>query len=78
MAIHMGIMCEACGLVHFVASSPGITLSRNIEGIYRLACKAPCSEVKMFRKEAMHPYRVSEDVFKKGYAEAGEYEVLQK
>jgi hypothetical protein len=26
----------------------------------------------MFRKEAMRPYRVSDDVFKGGYAEEGE------
>ena len=78
MPIHMGVLCEACGMVHFIATSPGIVLSRNIEGMYRLSCKPPCSQVKMFRKEAMHPYRVSEDVFKKGYAQEGEYELINK
>ena len=48
----MGILCEACGIVHFIATLPGITLSKNIEGMYRLTCKPPCPEVKMFRKEA--------------------------
>lgn len=78
VAIHMGILCEVCGVVHFIATSPGIRLSATMEGMYRLTCKPPCSEVKTFRKEAMHPYRVSEDIFKKGYAEVGEYEVLEK
>jgi len=32
MAIHMGIMCDACGTVHFIATSPGIKLSYAIDG----------------------------------------------
>jgi hypothetical protein len=55
MPIHMGIMCDACRTVHFIATSPGIQLSRTTEGIYRLTCKPPCPEVREFRKEGMRP-----------------------
>jgi hypothetical protein len=78
MPVHMGVMCEACGKVHFVATSRGIQLSRTVEGMYRLTCNPPCPETREFRKEGMHPYRVSDDVFKRGYAEEGEYELVQK
>jgi hypothetical protein len=78
MPIHMGIMCEACRKVHFVAASRGIGLSRTFEGMYRLKCTPPCPEVKDFRKEAMYAYRISDDVFQRGYAEEGEYELIQK
>jgi hypothetical protein len=77
MPIHMGIMCDACRTVHFIATSPGIQLSRTTEGIYRLTCKPPCPEVREFRKEGMRPYRVSEDAFGRGYAREGEYELVQ-
>ena len=77
MPIHMGIMCDKCRKVHFIASSSGIQLSRTAEGIYWLTCKPPCPEIREFRKDGMRPYRVSEDVFSRGYAEEGEYEIVQ-
>lgn len=77
MAIHMGILCDACKTVHFVASSPGIELSHSIEGMYKLTCKRPCSGTKHFRKDEMRPYRVSDGVFNTGYAEVGEYELVE-
>ena len=77
MAIHMGIMCDACGTVHFIASSPGIELSHTIEGMYKLTCKPPCSGAKHFRRDEMRPYRVSDDIFHAGYAEVGEYELVE-
>jgi hypothetical protein len=78
MPIHMGVMCDKCGTVHFIASSSGIQVSRTAKGMYRLNCTPPCSEVRDFRKESMRPYRVSDDVFGRGYAEEGEYEIVQK
>ena len=74
----MGIMCEACGKVHFVATSHGIQLSQTTEGTYRLTCKPPCPAVREFRKDGMQAYRVSDDTFKRGYAEEGEYELVQR
>lgn len=46
--------------------------------MYQLTCKPPCPETKEFRKEGMRPYRVSEDVHRKGYAIEGEYQVVEK
>ncbi|MBV9481719.1 MAG: hypothetical protein JO249_13340 [Acidobacteria bacterium] len=76
MPIHMGIVCGACGAVHFVATSAAIELSSAIDGMYRLTCQPPCSSTRQFRKDEMRPYRVSEDVFNSGYATQGEYEDL--
>ena len=77
MAIHMGIMCEVCRKVHFIATSPGIRPSPVIPAMYLLTCRFPCPEKREFRKETMRPYRVSEDVFSRGYAEEGEYELIR-
>ena len=77
MAIHMGIMCETCGKVHFIGTSPGIELSRKGKGMYQFTCKRPCPAVREFRKDEMRPYRASDYVFKRGYADVGEYELVQ-
>jgi hypothetical protein len=76
MRIHMGIMCERCRKVHFIATSSAIQFSRSCGGIYRLNCPAPCSESREFRKEHTHPYRAADDVFQRGSATEGEYEPL--
>ena len=76
MPVHIGIMCERCRKVHFIATSPGIKLSERVEGMYRLTCKPPCPEMREFRKESMRPYRVLDEMFKTGYAEEGEYELI--
>ena len=60
MPIHMGIMCERCRKVHFTVTSPGIKLSGSVEEMYQLTCKPPCPEIREFRKESMHPYRVGD------------------
>jgi len=78
MPIHMGIMCDKCRKVHFIGTSSGIQLSRTAERMYLLTCRFPCPEKREFRKESMRPYRVSDDVFRRGYAEEGEYEIVQK
>lgn len=77
MAIHMGIMCERCRKVHFVATSHGIRMKETKERMYLLRCEPPCTEVKEFRREGMRPYRVSEEIFKSGYAQEGKYELVQ-
>jgi hypothetical protein len=76
MAIHMGIMCERCRMVHFIATSPGVELSGTGDGIYQLTCKPPCSAVTRFRKDEMRPYRAKDEAFNAGYAEEGEYELV--
>jgi hypothetical protein len=77
MPIHMGIMCEVCRKVHFTTSS-GIRPSPVTPGMYLLTCRFPCPEKREFRKETMRPYRVSDDVFRRGYAKEGEYEIVPK
>lgn len=76
MPVHMGVMCGVCRKVYFVATSPAIRPSHTVENMYVLACPSPCGELKEFRKETLRPYRVSEDVFNRGYAQEGEYEVI--
>ena len=72
----MGIMCKMCRRVHFIATSHSIKPSSLAAGMYRLICNPPCSLQGEFRKESMRPYRVSEDVFNRGYAREGEYELV--
>ena len=74
MPIHVGIMCDTCRTVYLVATWRGITPSERDRGILTVACKPPCPDVREFRKEAMRPYRVTEDAFSRGYACEGEYE----
>jgi len=76
MPIHMGIMCDACRKVHFVATSPGIRPSASNQGMYLLTCRPLCRETREFRKDTMQPYRVSETVFNTGFEEEGEYELV--
>ena len=77
MAIHMGIMCESCRKLYFVATSRAIKPSVSAAEMYRLKCTPPCPEVTEFRKDSMRPYRVSEDAFRSGYAKEGEYQFVE-
>lgn len=77
MTIHMGILCDGCGTVHFIATSPGVELVTKIGGPYKVTCKPPCDAVRQFRPDEMPSYRVADDVFSRGYAEPGEYEVVE-
>lgn len=77
MAVHMGIICKACGTVHFIATSPGVELAKAIGDAYKVSCKPPCDAVRQFRPDEMRPYRVADEFFNRGYAESGEYEVVE-
>ena len=74
MPIHMGIMCERCNNVYFISTALGIK-PMPTPGMYALACRF-CSDKRQFRKEAMLPYRVSDEVFKTGHANEGEYDPI--
>jgi hypothetical protein len=76
MTIHMGIMCKMCRTVHFIAKSPSIKASKLPAAMYQLTGTRPCLSTAEFRKESMQSYRVSEDVFKRGYAKESEYEIV--
>lgn len=77
MPVHMGTMCERCRKVYFIATSRAIRPSEFSAGMYRLTCNPPCREFQEFRKDNMRPYRVSEDVFRRGQAREGEYELVE-
>jgi len=77
MSVHMGIMCERCRKVYFIAASRAIRPSEFAAGMYRLTCNLPCREVREFRKDGMRAYRVSEDVFRSGHAKEGEYVLVE-
>lgn len=59
MPIHMGIMCQRCGNVHFIATSSAIQCGRQ-RGIYQLNCPSPCYGTREFGREDMSPYRVAD------------------
>lgn len=72
--IHMGIMCERCYTIHFIGISPGIKPTPTLE-MYALNCVF-CSGRREFRKDEMRPYRVRDDVFRLGFAQEIECEVI--
>jgi len=75
MPIHLGIACR-CKRVHFLASSRRIEVSRTTRSgnIYVLICCLDCAATTLFSKDQLLPYSVAELVFRKGYAELGEYQ----
>lgn len=75
MPVRMGINCERCHKVHFIGTSSGIK-TMPMHGMYALFCHF-CSETREFRKEMMRPYRVSDEVFKTGFAKERECELIQ-
>ena len=76
MPIHMGITCEGCGKVHFIRTSSLIQFSGEVAAVYRLNCLPPCGRTQEFQKHDMRPYRVTDDVFQRGYAEETEYDIV--
>jgi hypothetical protein len=72
MPIHMGMMCEACRKVHFIATSPGIRPSPVTPEMYFAYVQISLLRNSRIRKDALHPYRVTDEVFKRGYAEESE------
>ncbi len=78
MPVHIGIMCERCWTVLFAATWHDISPSRKDAQAFEFACKPPCPAIREFRKSELRPYRVSEDVFSKGYARQGEYQLIQE
>jgi hypothetical protein len=75
MPIRMGIMCENCGTVYFVASAPKnrIQFDSQVDA-YRLICASPCKRMRLFQRSEIRAYQVTTDVFRLGYARRDEYE----
>ena len=68
--VAMGIMCERCRKLYFIATSRAIRPRELAAGMYRFDCNPLCREFREFRKDGMRPYRVSEDVFRSVGSEA--------
>ena len=78
MAVHMGIQCDGCGRVYFIARTDRIEFSSsNLDGRYKLTCVLPCKAVRYFTREEMQPYSVSTSCYERGYADRGQYQVLR-
>jgi len=76
MPIHLGIAC-GCGRVHFIASSSRIEVSHATESgsVYKLTCFPDCSAITYFSHAQLRRYSLSELVFRRSYANLGEYHV---
>ena len=71
MPVAMGIACEKCGRVWFVAHPDNACRIRfddtdRLRPSYQLTCK--CLAVHFFEKREMLPYSVSEYCIQRGYA----------
>jgi len=73
MAVHIGIRCSECGRIHFLSALKGITLTPR-KGVYQITCSMPCGATTYFRIEDTRAFAVSDDLYRRGYAEPGEYE----
>jgi len=76
MPIHVGIQCESCGRVYFVANTDRIEFQPS--EFYQLTCTSPCNAVRTFLASDMKPYSVSTYSYQRGYAGAGEYQELRQ
>ena len=74
MPIRMGIMCENCGTVFFVASASRdrIQFDSQVDA-YRLICASPCKKMRLFQRTEIRAYQVTTDLFRLGYARRNEY-----
>ena len=75
MPIRMGIMCEDCGTVYFIASASKnrIQFDSRVDA-YRLICASPCKRMRLFQKTEIRAYSVATDVFSSECAGRDEYE----
>jgi len=76
MPIHVGIQCESCGKVFFVANTDRIEFQPS--ELYQLTCTSPCNAVRTFIASDMKPYSVPTYAYQRGYAGAGEYQELKQ
>jgi hypothetical protein len=75
MPIRMGIVCENCGTVYFVASSSRDRIRFDSQiGAYRLVCASSCKKMSFFQRTEIRAYQVTTNVFRLGYARRDEYQ----
>jgi RNase P subunit RPR2 len=76
MAIHIRIRCSECGRVLFLSAQKRIAQSSS-KGVYQITCVPPCGATSFFRIEDTRAFAVRDDVYRRGHAEPGEYELGQ-
>jgi hypothetical protein len=76
MTIHVGIRCSECGRVHFLSALRRLTQT-SAKGVYQITCISPCGAITYFRIEDTRAFAVPDDLYRRGYAEPGEYEASQ-
>jgi hypothetical protein len=75
MPIRMGILCENCGTVYFIASAPKNRIQFDPQvSAYRLACAAPCKRMRLFQRSDIRAYSVTTDALGSECARRDEYE----
>jgi hypothetical protein len=76
MPIHVGIVCESCERIYFIARTDRIEfLAETAE--YQLVCPRPCGMMRRFDKERLAPFSVATQHYNRGYANKGEYELVR-
>ena len=78
MPVHVGIACNKCQKVYFMATDNDRIEPDHLAGLnmFRLTCPPPCRAVRFFHNGDMRPYSVSTYSFERGYANWGEYRDL--
>jgi hypothetical protein len=80
MPICIGIACDRCGRVYFVAhpdQAGRIRFDRHtLAAPYKLTCAA-CRGIRYFEKREVKAYSVSQRAFGRGYAERSEYQEIR-
>jgi hypothetical protein len=76
MAIHVGIRCSECGRVHFLLALKRLTQT-STAAVYQITCISLCGAITYFRIEDTRAFAVPDDLYRRGYAEPGEYEPSQ-
>jgi hypothetical protein len=76
MAIHVGIRCSECGRVHFLLALKRLTKTSTL-GVYQITCISPCGAITFFRIGDTRAFAVPDHLYRRGYAEPGEYEPSQ-
>ncbi|HVO59301.1 MAG TPA: hypothetical protein VMT53_00120 [Terriglobales bacterium] len=76
MPIHVGIVCESCERVYFIARTDRIEFLAET-GEYQLVCPAPCGVSRRFDKQRLAPFSVKTPHYSRGYANRGEYELVR-
>ncbi len=49
-------------------------MQTSTKGVYQITCISPCGAITYFRIEDTQAFAVPDDLYRRGYAEPGEYE----